>query len=261
MILVKRYEKIKIFEMKTIIKSTSYIIPHQEIIKKISIKGRVDFSKFGEIFGRQEKEYNNEILVIFFQDLVDINSDNQKKEILKVKIFLKNIETKIKNKSKNFVLLFSTFNHINVINNAKEINLYDQLANQVFKKFHQISKKVSNFYFINLDQVFGADGYKNIFDNRNFYLARCRLSMYGIEILFKNINLVLERIYFTNKKVLLLDCDNTLWGGVLGEDGIQNIVLGTDGIGQAYVDFQKNIKYLKKKEYYCVWLVKMRKVK
>ena len=42
-------------------------------------------------------------------------------------------------------------------------------------------------------------------------------------------------------KVLVLDCDNTLWGGVVGEDGVKGIVLGQDGIGIAYVDFQKEI--------------------
>ena len=45
-------------------------------------------------------------------------------------------------------------------------------------------------------------------------------------------------------KVLVLDCDNTLWGGVIGEDGIKGILLGQDGIGSAFVDFQKEIKRL-----------------
>ena len=42
----------------------------------------------------------------------------------------------------------------------------------------------------------------------------------------------------------MLDCDNTLWGGIVGEDGINNILLGQDGIGKAYVDFQRKIKKL-----------------
>ena len=39
--------------------------------------------------------------------------------------------------------------------------------------------------------------------------------------------------------MLALDCDNTLWGGVIGEDGIEGIILGQDGLGQAFLDFQK----------------------
>ena len=46
------------------------------------------------------------------------------------------------------------------------------------------------------------------------------------------------------KKVLLLDCDNTLWGGVVGEDGYNKVLLGNEGIGLIYKNFQKVIKKL-----------------
>ena len=42
----------------------------------------------------------------------------------------------------------------------------------------------------------------------------------------------------------MLDGDNTLWGGIVSEDGINNILLGQDGIGKAYVDFQENQKII-----------------
>lgn len=41
------------------------------------------------------------------------------------------------------------------------------------------------------------------------------------------------------KKCLVLDCDNVLWGGVLSEDGIENIRLGSEGRGRLYQDFQR----------------------
>ena len=60
----------------------------------------------------------------------------------------------------------------------------------------------------------------------------------------KNLKDLVDRINHTNKKVLLLDCDNTLWGGIVGEDGIEKIKLGQDGIGLAFLEFQKAIKKL-----------------
>ena len=45
---------------------------------------------------------------------------------------------------------------------------------------------------------------------------------------------------------MVLDCDNTLWGGVIGEDGIENLKLGTDGVGKIFSDFQKMILKIKK---------------
>lgn len=43
------------------------------------------------------------------------------------------------------------------------------------------------------------------------------------------------------RKCLVLDCDNTLWGGIIGEDGIGGIALGPDSPGREFVDFQKAI--------------------
>ncbi|MDR1105824.1 MAG: HAD-IIIC family phosphatase [Treponema sp.] len=48
------------------------------------------------------------------------------------------------------------------------------------------------------------------------------------------------------KKCLILDLDNTLWGGVIGDDGIENIQLGHDlGIGKVFAEFQGWIRKLK----------------
>ena len=71
------------------------------------------------------------------------------------------------------------------------------------------------------------------------YLFRSRVSTWNMQYQMFLKNLI-ERIKYSNKKVLLADCDNTL-GGVVGEDGIENIQIGQDGIGTAF-DFQKTIK-------------------
>lgn len=47
------------------------------------------------------------------------------------------------------------------------------------------------------------------------------------------------------KKCLILDLDNTLWGGIIGDDGLDNIQIGALGIGKAFSNFQKWIKQLK----------------
>jgi len=47
------------------------------------------------------------------------------------------------------------------------------------------------------------------------------------------------------KKCVILDLDNTLWGGIIGDDGLENIQIGTLGIGKAFTRFQKWLKELK----------------
>ena len=73
-----------------------------------------------------------------------------------------------------------------------------------------------------------------------------RLSLLGLKVVDNSITQILNRIHNPNAKVLVLDCDNTLWGGVIGEDGLSKIVIGSDGIGKAYSDFQKSIIKLQK---------------
>jgi len=49
------------------------------------------------------------------------------------------------------------------------------------------------------------------------------------------------------RKCLVLDLDNTLWGGVVGDDGVAGIALGTGADGEAFVAFQRHIKALKER--------------
>jgi len=48
----------------------------------------------------------------------------------------------------------------------------------------------------------------------------------------------------SSRKCIVLDCDNTLWGGIIGEDGMAGIQLGDDFPGRVYRDFQFNLKRL-----------------
>lgn len=58
---------------------------------------------------------------------------------------------------------------------------------------------------------------------------------------------IIKSIFGRNKKVLNLDLDNTLWGGVIGDDGPENIEIGQEtSLGQTYAEFQDYVKQHKK---------------
>lgn len=58
----------------------------------------------------------------------------------------------------------------------------------------------------------------------------------------KKVSNSIKKIFLITKnkspKCLVLDCDNVLWGGVISEDGIENVMIGNDGVGRVYRDFQ-----------------------
>jgi FkbH-like protein len=95
-----------------------------------------------------------------------------------------------------------------------------------------------------IDPLLARVGFDRAYDARNFYAARCRLSSGGLGIVAGAIAAALGRATRPPRKVLALDCDGTLWGGVVGEAGIGGIVLGLDGVGQAFRDFQATAKRL-----------------
>lgn len=61
-----------------------------------------------------------------------------------------------------------------------------------------------------------------------------------------NVANIIKSIFGKNKKALNLDLDNTLWGGIIGDDGADNIEIGQEtSLGQAFAEFQKYIKQQK----------------
>lgn len=91
------------------------------------------------------------------------------------------------------------------------------------------------------DRFVRAKGYENLYDPKMWYVARnpFRQSAYPaiVDDLTRYLRSALGRI----KKCVVVDLDNTLWGGVVGEDGIEGIDLGRDYPGNCYRDFQKEL--------------------
>ena len=82
------------------------------------------------------------------------------------------------------------------------------------------------------------------FDPRLWYLGRFPFSQpFNERLAMVFTGLVLATTGRTSR-IIVLDLDNTLWGGVVGEDGISGIQLGGDYPGNAYADFQKCLRTL-----------------
>jgi FkbH-like protein len=90
-------------------------------------------------------------------------------------------------------------------------------------------------------------GYRNWFDPRLWYLARCRLSREAMKALAQSTVSLLRAWKGQTRKCVVLDLDNTLWGGVVGEDGMEGIALGEEGLGLAFAEFQDELLNLTRK--------------
>ena len=82
-------------------------------------------------------------------------------------------------------------------------------------------------------------------DERLDYLAKAPWSSDACVAVSKAVARRIKPWFVPAKKCLVLDMDNTLWGGVLGEAGLQGIALGPDYPGNVFVDFQRRILALR----------------
>lgn len=90
-------------------------------------------------------------------------------------------------------------------------------------------------------------GINNVIDNKLYVTSKLSVKLDFLAELALNILKIISTINGQINKCLILDLDNTLWGGVIGDDGIDNIEIGDLGIGLAFTQFQVWIKELVKR--------------
>ncbi|MBP3483710.1 MAG: HAD-IIIC family phosphatase [Oscillospiraceae bacterium] len=101
-----------------------------------------------------------------------------------------------------------------------------------------------NIVPFDLKSIIETEGRRNFYSQKLWYTGSIPYGPKSFKPFLSAINDFAAKISTTRKKVLVLDLDNTLWGGVVGEDGADGIVLGQSLIGAAYRDAQKRIKEL-----------------
>ncbi len=84
-------------------------------------------------------------------------------------------------------------------------------------------------------------GFSRAISPQMMSMARIPFSEGFMAILARKITSHFRAYKGLTRKCLVLDCDNTLWGGIIGEDGIDGIALGPDSPGREFVDFQRAI--------------------
>jgi FkbH-like protein len=91
-------------------------------------------------------------------------------------------------------------------------------------------------------------GATNWFDDRLYHLCKQPFAMEALPEIAHTIVAALTGLLGRGRKVLVLDLDNTLWGGVVGDDGLQGIELGPETAdGEAFATFQTYAKQLSKR--------------
>jgi FkbH-like protein len=99
-------------------------------------------------------------------------------------------------------------------------------------------------YFLDLGEVSGIAGRSSFYDMRNYYWTKQPFGEEGVRLLAEHLWAGVRALSTGPKKVIVLDLDNTLWGGVVGETGALGVALGDSPDGESFRAFQRHLKGL-----------------
>lgn len=109
--------------------------------------------------------------------------------------------------------------------------------------FYKYAQENVNFYINDINYLSSCYGLDKWSDPFYWHMYKYACCVPAIPELAFNISKIIKSIFGKNKKGFVLDMDNTLWGGVIGDDGVNNIVLGQESsLGQVYSEFQSYLK-------------------
>ncbi len=116
-------------------------------------------------------------------------------------------------------------------------------VNELNARFSQYARQNQGFYICDINYVAACFGLDKWYDDQAWYMYKYACSLDAIPYLASNLSHIIKSLFGKNKKVLALDLDNTLWGGVVGDDGVEGIEIGEEtATSECYKAFQEYVK-------------------
>lgn len=215
------------------------------------IPGEVSVGKFDNIIQESFKSKNFNLIIIFMEISNYINNFHfkidmlSKDEVSKIeKKIICDIDIIFENLKTSSLVLFNKFSFSTFENSSNKKSKLEELVDRLNS---YLKKKISNnFHIIDIDKIFLNLSIRNSIDMRLYYSYK---TLYTVDFYNAYSEFVLPYIKAVNgkkKKALILDCDNTLWGGIIGEDGIDKINLSPNDLtGKIFNEIQSLILSLK----------------
>lgn len=110
-------------------------------------------------------------------------------------------------------------------------------------RFYDYARSHEDFYICDINYLAASYGLDRWSDPYYWHMYKYAVAVPAIPHLSFNVANIIKSLYGKNKKAFNLDLDNTLWGGVVGDDGPDNIEIGQETpLAQTYSEFQEYLK-------------------
>jgi len=217
------------------------------------IEPKIEFGNFDNIAQDSASLKNKDLNIViydvlnivdqvseFFEDLED-----EKYNSLINKLFTE-IDIIFENLRNTASVIFNSFSSIYYNYNNTNFSKIEIFVKELNTYIEQ--NKTSNVSIINIDKIFALVGFNQSIDYRFYHSSKAPYTF----AFLKNYVSAIEPIILRNsgklKKAIIFDCDNTLWKGVIGEDGMDGIDMSpTTNLGKFYHLVQRIAVFLSKR--------------
>jgi len=135
------------------------------------------------------------------------------------------------------VPVYPSFGILDYQDNYKQVNTVKQINRELL----DMVRRYKSIFVVDIDLLQSTVGYLNFIDHRFWHIGKAPYTEAASRLIAREYVKFIRALKGKNKKCLVLDCDNTLWGGIIGEDGINKIKLGKTYPGSAYWEFQQAV--------------------
>ena len=176
-------------------------------------------------------------------------TEKEKKELINSKLneLFEIITFFVKNSNSKLVLTnfnSPSYSSYGIASMKSNFNLKDMVL-YMNKKLQEFSINQNSIFIFDFDAFVSKFGEKNVFNYQNYFFGDIKIDLDYIPYFANELIPYIIAQLGISKKCIVLDLDNTLWGGTVGEDGFDGIKLGPQLPGNTYLEFQKNLKALK----------------
>lgn len=132
---------------------------------------------------------------------------------------------------------------------APALGIYESMAagsptdviNRINARLVDAIRAIPGVYILDFDRVCADVGYSHCFDDKMWYLGRLPFSAAAWRALAQTQATFVRALFGPQRKCLVLDLDNVLWGDIIGESGLANIKLGQTYPGNVFREFQQAV--------------------
>lgn len=132
-----------------------------------------------------------------------------------------------------------------LMGNREAVDIHGKISfiNRLNLKFAEYAQTHNNFYLHDINYAAACYGLDRWADSAYWHMYKYAMTMQAIPDFSYSLSHIIKAVFGKNKKALVLDLDNTLWGGIVGDDGAENLEIGQETpMGQVYQEFQTYLK-------------------